>query len=378
VVLWLFKLEGISVQVERKNGPKDKTIYCNVPPMLPGTMLADINDIQANPAIEAHFGDFSIAEFMARYLAGNRSLKQARTVSRKRLALVSCGIGYLDPEALALNCQIDRYLNAKQKFLATDSHTLDSILALNLSLAPEEKKSGMLREIQSWVGGKTIFKARYVCPPPELVPELINNWLEFINSTDYAPPIKAIMGHCRLLTIHPFLEGNGRLSRVLLDGILEKAYGPRVPLFSYRLSPLCTQNNYIEALELLNVGDHNGIAHPFWTNALAWGTKLQLDLTIILSAVNKRIISKIAMRNLSGAARQLIDHLWAQPIVCEQGLLSLMDNNLLTVRTAIKELVELGLLEMRRLREPQNTTIYDCPLIFSAYTAIDDLIFSTN
>jgi hypothetical protein len=163
-----------------------------------------------------------------------------------------------------------------------------------------------------------------------------------------------------------------------MDAILEKAYGQKIPLLLYRLSPLCSVEAYIEALALLNVGDPKGLAHSFWTDALAWGSRLQLDVTSILSDVKQSIAGKVAMRNLSTAARQLIDHLWGQPIVCEKGLLSLMDYNLTTVKGAIRELVDLGLLEVRRLKEPKNAIIYDCPLIFSAYTAIDDLIFRTN
>ncbi|MFT5163827.1 MAG: hypothetical protein ACI9FJ_002424 [Alteromonadaceae bacterium] len=98
------------MQVERPFG--DKTILCNVPPMLTEQMFTEATDLKAKNGIESAFGDFSIAAFLSRYLAGNRSLKQARLVSRKRLAFVSSSVGYLDAEAYELQQQIQRYQNA--------------------------------------------------------------------------------------------------------------------------------------------------------------------------------------------------------------------------------------------------------------------------
>jgi hypothetical protein len=70
-----------------------------VPPLLPGATFDKQVDINTLPGIDSRFGDFSVGSFMARYLAGNRSLKEARMISRKRMALVTSAVGYMDPEA---------------------------------------------------------------------------------------------------------------------------------------------------------------------------------------------------------------------------------------------------------------------------------------
>jgi hypothetical protein len=362
------------MQVKRVFGDKNKTVLCNVPPMLPGDLFNEPVDIKAMQGIELHFGDFSISSFMARYLAGNRSLKEARKVSRKRLALVASSVGYLDPEAYELQAQIQRYIKAKRKFIETEHHTLKSVLALNRIIVSESEMSGAVRHTQNWVGGKTVFVARYVCPPPELVPELVENWLGFINEKDYSPETKAIIGHCRLASIHPFNEGNGRTARLLMDGLLEKAYGDRVPLLIYRLSPSCPPNAHIEAQELLNVGDPKGYSHSFWFDALSWADKLQVKIVEILSEARKIIYGKIGLGMLSASSAKLLDYLWCQPVVCQQGLLTLFDMDLSKVRVAINELIGFGILETRKLREPENAVIYDCPIIFTAYAAMDDAI----
>jgi Fic family protein len=96
------------------------------------------------------------------------------------------------------------------------------VLALHKSIAQENKKAGVFRQTLSWVGGKEITKALYVCPPPEWVVDLMDNWLAFINDPNYSPPIKAIVGHARLVSIHLFADGNGRTARLFMDGLLER------------------------------------------------------------------------------------------------------------------------------------------------------------
>ena len=364
------------MQVERKHGEKNKTIYCNVPPMLPGKTLDHAADMQKSTGITPRFGDFTVAAFMARYLAGNRSLREARQVSRKRLALVASAVGYLDPEAYELNQQIQRYIKAKKKFVATPHHTINSILALNAVIAPENTITGTIRTVQNWVGGKTVFTARYVSPPPEMVPELFENWLDFINNETPSGEIKAIIGHCRLLSIHPFAEGNGRTARLIMDGLLEKNYDDSVPLLTYRLSPSCPPEGYIEALKLLDVGDPQGLSHPFWHQAIAWSDKLQVAIVDILTASKKQINHIIGLKMLSSASLKLLNHIWSQPIVCQSGLLTLFDGDIAQVNVAINDLVNVGILQTRKLRAPENAVIYDCPIIFAAYKAIDDALFN--
>lgn len=370
------------MQVERVYGKDNKTILCNVPPMLPGNLFDQPLELTVMPGITRRFGDFSVASFLARFLAGNRSLKEAREISRKRLALVASGVGYLDAEAYALNHQVQCYIKAKQTLVNTPEHTIESLLGLNGMVTLENQHAGAIRKKQNWVGGKTVFTARYVCPPPELVDGLMDNWLAFINAsnispnTPYSPETKAIIGHCQLASIHPFFEGNGRTSRLFIDGLLEKTYGDRVPLLAYRLSPSCPPRAYIEAQECLNVGDPKGLAHPFWSDALAWGEQLQKQIIDILSQTRKKIYGKVGLAMLSPASVTLLNHLWSQPIVCQQGLLRLFDMNPSKVHVAINELVKLGILETRKLRAPANAVIYDCPMIFAAYTAMDDLVFS--
>jgi hypothetical protein len=146
--------------VERVYGDKNKTIFCNVPSLLPGDVLKQPLKVKAYKGLDKTFGQFSIGTFMARYLAGNRSLKQARGVSRKRLALVTSNIGYLDPEAYELSSQIKRYVKATKSVNNTQIHSSNSILSINGIIAKERNNTGEIRKVQNWVGSKSVFDAR--------------------------------------------------------------------------------------------------------------------------------------------------------------------------------------------------------------------------
>ena len=97
-----------------------------------------------------------------------------------------------------------------------------------------ERQPGELRTTQNWIGppGATITTATFVPPPPGEVGALLDDLERFVHEPPGTPPlIQAALLHYQFETIHPFLDGNGRLGRlfVVLDlGILiEVPAGPR-------------------------------------------------------------------------------------------------------------------------------------------------------
>lgn len=82
-----------------------------------------------------------------------------------------------------------------------------------------ERSPGELRTTQNWIGepGSTIATARFVPPPPDQLPALLADWERFANEDSEMPLLvqNAVL-HAQFETIHPFLDGNGRLGRLLL------------------------------------------------------------------------------------------------------------------------------------------------------------------
>jgi Fic family protein len=85
------------------------------------------------------------------------------------------------------------------------------------------KQPGELRRSQNWIGGTRPGNAVFVPPPPERVPALLADLERFIHdATQPLPPlVKTALIHLQFETIHPFLDGNGRIGRLLIAALLE-------------------------------------------------------------------------------------------------------------------------------------------------------------
>lgn len=84
------------------------------------------------------------------------------------------------------------------------------------------KNPGEFRTSQNWIGGSRPGNAHFVPPPPERLMETLGDFEKFLHDeTHQLPPlIKAALAHVQFETIHPFLDGNGRLGRLLITFIL--------------------------------------------------------------------------------------------------------------------------------------------------------------
>jgi Fic family protein len=80
-----------------------------------------------------------------------------------------------------------------------------------------------LRTSQNWIGpaGSTLNTAAFIPPPPDVVPEALGELEKFLHRDDDLPPlIKIALAHVQFETIHPFLDGNGRIGRLLITFLL--------------------------------------------------------------------------------------------------------------------------------------------------------------
>lgn len=81
----------------------------------------------------------------------------------------------------------------------------------------EEKDPGEFRKSQNWVGGTTIQKASFVPPPPHEIMPLLDNFEKFLYDKSPLPVLlKTGLLHAQFENIHPFLDGNGRVGRLLI------------------------------------------------------------------------------------------------------------------------------------------------------------------
>lgn len=104
---------------------------------------------------------------------------------------------------------------------------IDDVLEIHrqlLSGTADQRFGGVIRADQNWVGGTGLSPctADFVPPPPERVPELLEDLCRYISGDDHPALVQAAVAHAQFETIHPFPDGNGRTGRALIHLILKR------------------------------------------------------------------------------------------------------------------------------------------------------------
>jgi Fic family protein len=117
-----------------------------------------------------------------------------------------------------------------------------------------EKDPGEFRRTQNWIGGTRPGNAAFVPPPPQVVPELMSDLENTLHDEDLAPAvIRAALAHVQFETIHPFLDGNGRLGRLLITLLLHHAGVLSQPLLYLSLYFKQHRQEYYRLLDQVRV-----------------------------------------------------------------------------------------------------------------------------
>jgi len=123
-----------------------------------------------------------------------------------------------------------------------------------------EKQPGTIRTSQNWIGGTRPGNARFVPPPHEVVPEALAELERWIHADDPLPPlVRTGLAHVQFETIHPFLDGNGRIGRLLIALLLEHWGILKTPLLYLSLAFKRRRAEYYQRLlEVRTEGDWEG------------------------------------------------------------------------------------------------------------------------
>lgn len=209
-----------------------------------------------------------------------------------------------------------------------------------------DKAPGEIRKTQNWIGGTRPGNAKFVPPPPEDVPEAMRQLERWIHSNDPLPPlIKAGLAHVQFETIHPFLDGNGRIGRLLIALLLEHWKLMPVPLLYLSLAFKRHQSDYYARLAAVRTdGDWEG-----WTafylecvrEAADDGVEVAGRLFELLGKDRRRLA---AAKRSTVAAIQLLDLLPEHPVVTVPRAAKLLKITAPTARKAVEIAADAGIL----------------------------------
>jgi Fic family protein len=129
---------------------------------------------------------------------------------------------------------------------------VDDLHALHSTLLAGDRRFpvGEPRQVQNWIGGSPYnpCSAEFVPPPHDKVPELLTDLVAYVNSDDHPPVVQAALAHAQFETIHPYVDGNGRVGRALVHIVLGRrglAAGSVLPI---SLALATRQDEYIAGL----------------------------------------------------------------------------------------------------------------------------------
>lgn len=168
-----------------------------------------------------------IARFLLRSEAIASSMIEGIAPSPQQVALAELSAyeeirGFSDQARLVAN-NITVLRQASNELVEKDELSQDDLVALHAALLPDDPHRG-IRTVQNWIGGSSWnpLDAEFVPPPPERVDTLLGDLVAYLNGSSHGPLIQAALVHAQFETIHPFVDGNGRVGRALIHTVLTR------------------------------------------------------------------------------------------------------------------------------------------------------------
>ena len=208
---------------------------------------------------------------------------------------------------------------------------------------------GELRRSQNWIGpaGCGIRNASFVPPPPHEMLQAMSELELFLNSPSSLPLLVQIaIAHVQFETIHPFLDGNGRVGRLLITFLLMNRGLLTQPVLYLSHHFKRHRSAYYEHLQMVRTrGDWEGWVEFFLQGVIDVSREAALTAKAIL-AMREEYRSKIAdtMGRGAGSAHRVMEKLFDQPIVAVATVREWLDITPAGANSVVNRLVEIGLL----------------------------------
>lgn len=217
------------------------------------------------------------------------------------------------------------------------------------SVRGQHRNPGEFRRSQNWIGGATLNDAIFIPPAHEQVPELMSDLEKFLHNTDIQVPhlIRIAIAHYQFETIHPFLDGNGRIGRLLItlymvsSGVLER------PLLY--LSDFFDRHRSLYFDNLMLVREKNALGQwiKFFLTAVAETAEKSVsklnDILKLKTSLEHSLYSALGKRLKAG--QTLFTALFSTPIVSARGVQNITSLSPKAANDLIGKFIALGILK---------------------------------
>jgi Fic family protein len=209
-----------------------------------------------------------------------------------------------------------------------------------------KKSPGEFRKTQNWIGGTRPGNALFVPPPVEHLTDCLANLESFLHDETLPILVKAAFSHLQFESIHPFLDGNGRLGRLLITLLLHHGQLLDEPILYLSLYLKQNRTTYYNLLQEVRL-------HGTWESWLEFfligiqesshqALKTALDINALFAEDSKRISSLGRARFTCEQALELLKHL---PQTSVQSIAKELSISHPTARSALNQMVDLGILK---------------------------------
>lgn len=223
------------------------------------------------------------------------------------------------------------------------------------------KTPGEFRRSQNWIGGSRPGNAVFVPPPHEAVPGCMSALERFLYPEELPVLLRAALSHVQFETIHPFLDGNGRVGRLLITLLLCHAGVLRQPLLYLSLFLKQNRSTYYDLLSRVRrTGDWEA-----WLDFFLEGVKLTADGAVGTARRLSRMFQDDRDRvqtvggRRAGTALRVHEALKSRPILSLPGVCRDTDLTFHTVASAMELLVSQGIAREITGKRRHRLFVYD-------------------
>jgi Fic family protein len=228
-----------------------------------------------------------------------------------------------------------------------------------------DKQPGEFRTSQNWIGGTRPGNATFVPPPPELVVACMGKLELFLHADrpDLPLLIKAGLAHVQFETIHPFLDGNGRLGRLLITFLLCAAGALREPILYLSLFFKSNRRVYYELLDRVrSTGDWETWLDFFLTGVKDTSEQAVTSTRRILDLLEQDRGKIESLGRPAASVLRVFQHAQTSPILSIGGTAGKTGISFPTVTSAVEHMRRLGLLREITGRRRKRLFVYDAYL----------------
>lgn len=222
---------------------------------------------------------------------------------------------------------------------------------------------GEYRKIQNWIGGSKIYQARFIPPTPEHLPNCMKELIGFLHDVSaeedmYEVPVvvRMAIAHAQFETIHPFVDGNGRVGRLLLPIMLAaEGYLP-VYIAGYLKN---NQQEYYDRLAGVQLREEWQEWIRFFATAVEESVKESIQTANALDALLRSWEGRIAELRVrsDSAVYKLLQLLIAKPVVTARRVEAELGVSFPSANNALARLEELGILTISNEQQRNRTFV---------------------